>query len=734
MLIPSRRLDGADILVLSPTPTWPLDYGNRKRIFSVCENIKQRGARIHYLHYPSEGEWRHKYPKAAAEIMAKQWSHYYMAPPTRGLHEPSKGDDHTIDEWWDEGIGKQLEWFFSANHFDAVIVNYTWLSKALEFAPSKTLKVLDAIDRFSSRRDLLESHGISREFFHTTQEEEVKGLERADIVWAIKGEEEEFFRALLENKGDKDTRVTTLLHVERQDLDRDKFPYEENGYLTIGMIGARNNINLTNVKNFLHIALPIFEEYMTPVRILFAGTMCMDLEGYHHPFVELLGRVESVEDFYASLDAAIVPMTFSTGLKIKVGEALAFGVPLISHRHAFEGYPSSHRMHELDSIEEIAMEIIKLAYEPLELTWLQKASIESQSKLLKEVDGAIDDLVKGIKDHRDTAIVILPELAYKRASFYHLHLENIIGSLFDKYKIIFYYPHELDKERVAFLEVCNDWASVFAFQTSDILSQIQYGTSLGDVCEIWNVKLLWNYDKHFDVSPHILDKDIVYFDDHSFYFLSDAKPTLLSDITVESLQKSYMDNRRELIWHYFPFSYNTRLLKGDIWKDRTAGHCNAVYILFSGTFSQYRFWRALFEHTLSGKHKMIWVTEFSDSVEAMPDDRIEVINLVEDVTLLRDQARIAFEINLANSHLIASTVWLMHISDRLIIRPRDMGDETGLIDLDTLHERILRVVEDLGYAKGISEFYNGYAFLVEYLDVIMVKYKENKIKKSLGLI
>ena len=51
-------------LVLAPTPTWPLDYGNRKRIFMVCNELKERGYEIHYVHYASEGDWRNNMPIA----------------------------------------------------------------------------------------------------------------------------------------------------------------------------------------------------------------------------------------------------------------------------------------------------------------------------------------------------------------------------------------------------------------------------------------------------------------------------------------------------------------------------------------------------------------------------------------------------------------------------------------------------------------------------------------------
>ena len=110
LMLESLRLDGAEILVVSPTPTWPLDYGNRKRIFSICSTLKERGAIIHFLHYPSEGEWREHYPKHATQVMQRQWDYYYKAAPSRPLHVSAKDDNHEIDEWWDYALEKEIKW------------------------------------------------------------------------------------------------------------------------------------------------------------------------------------------------------------------------------------------------------------------------------------------------------------------------------------------------------------------------------------------------------------------------------------------------------------------------------------------------------------------------------------------------------------------------------------------------------------------------------------------------
>jgi hypothetical protein len=60
--------------------------------------------------------------------------------------------------------------------------------------------------------------------------------------------------------------------------------------------------------------------------------------------------VSSAAEFYSSVDVVLAPITFSTGLKIKVGEALCAGKAVIAHEHAFEGYYPLHAFHALPSI------------------------------------------------------------------------------------------------------------------------------------------------------------------------------------------------------------------------------------------------------------------------------------------------------------------------------------------------------------------------------------------------
>jgi hypothetical protein len=132
---------GLKVLVLSPTPTDPLDCGNRRRIYFVCKRIKQLGGEIYFLHYPTEEQWAVALPLAEQRRMIAEWDGYYVAPVTRRLYTPAREKDHGIDEWWDPGIGDMLTWLFRVQTFDVFIVNYIWLSKAFEYASPSVVKI-----------------------------------------------------------------------------------------------------------------------------------------------------------------------------------------------------------------------------------------------------------------------------------------------------------------------------------------------------------------------------------------------------------------------------------------------------------------------------------------------------------------------------------------------------------------------------------------------------------------
>lgn len=364
-----------DVLVISPAPSLPRNYGNRLRIHRICERLKEDGARVHFLLYPAEADWRHRLPLATMAEMTQGFTSFHIAPPSRGLHEGAMGTHHTADEWWDPALGQYIDWLVRLQRFDAAIVNYTWLSQALLHLPESCLKILDTHDRFSGRKELFLANGLEPEFFYLTEEEEAKALSRADVVWAIKREEADFFRALTAKP------VFTVPHVDPVR----RLPTTRSDFLRVGIIGANNNLNRENFETFLDDAVAHVRQHLTNFELVVAGSVCKTLRPREEKFIRFLGYVDQTEDFYAQVDCVVVPMRFSTGLKIKTAEALSFAKPVIALAHAFEGFHPTHEFHTLDSNARILEAIAALARAPGQLKALEQASLRSAKASEQEI-------------------------------------------------------------------------------------------------------------------------------------------------------------------------------------------------------------------------------------------------------------------------------------------------------------------------------------------------------------
>ncbi|MDW8399608.1 MAG: glycosyltransferase, partial [Acetobacteraceae bacterium] len=368
---------GARVLMLAPTPTWPLDQGNRRRIHALGQAIRREGAEVHFAHYPSEHDWRGRADPRAHREMAAQWDGYFAIPPTRPPHPPpASGPDHLIDEWWDPAIGTFLDWFFARHRTDALVVHYPFLSRALLHAPPGCLRILDMHDRFAGRREVLARAGIAPEFFHTTEEQEAIALARADLVLAIKREEAAAFRRAAR------TPVVVLPHAEPP---REVPPTPGRGVLRFGIIGARNSINRAATGAFLAALHERLRGTLLPCEILLAGSICAEFPPEALPrYVRRLGPVEDVGAFYAEADVVLAPLAVSTGLKIRVGEALAFGRPVLALAHAFEGYPPQHPFHALPDLPALLAAMERVVAEPALLAELADASRRAAAEVAEQ--------------------------------------------------------------------------------------------------------------------------------------------------------------------------------------------------------------------------------------------------------------------------------------------------------------------------------------------------------------
>ena len=82
--------------------------------------------------------------------------------------------------------------------------------------------------------------------------------------------------------------------------------------------------------------------------------------------IRVTGTVEDVRPFYASAAAVVVPLRVGSGTRLKILEAMAAGVPVVSTRLGAEGIDATHDIHLLlvDDRFEMVAAIDQIASSP----------------------------------------------------------------------------------------------------------------------------------------------------------------------------------------------------------------------------------------------------------------------------------------------------------------------------------------------------------------------------------
>jgi len=390
-------------------------------------------------------------------MMREEWDDVHIVAPSVPIHPSPQGVDHSLDEWWDPTLESFLSWYLNARRFDALLVNYLYLSKALTLRPPSCLGILDTHDRFAGRRNMLSSIGIPPEFFHTTEDEERAGIQRADIVVAIKEQEQKYFESLSGNN------VVTVPFAEPTRLLPSLAP-DAAGYLRIGLLGARNNLNFYNMRRFLDLAVNKVRGHMAPIKFVLAGTMCRDFAqlSVDNGIVELMGPVDDIADFYNAVDVVAVPMEVSSGQKIKIGEALAFGVPLISHAHAFEGYVSSHNLQTCRSFEQMVEACVELSFDRDRLRGLASACHRSAVAQITAAERALDVVIGKVEKNYSREVICVDAERVATDSFLSGHLLSLAHLISTFSKVVFLFDGDLGPAHSSFLTESRAFAQCFA--------------------------------------------------------------------------------------------------------------------------------------------------------------------------------------------------------------------------------------------------------------------------------
>lgn len=293
----------------------------------------------------------------------------------RGKLQINKKKVDNVDYLFDDTVLSNCRDIINRVRPDVIIVVYVHFSKILELAPSGVLRVLDTQDSFSN------------EF---TANSERKGLERADLILAIQDKEAALFEALLADMVSPPC-VGVVSHIvgKRRTVNLS----QSDGATFLGSNFEANNKSLAA---FILNVMPIVLGLRPAFKLHVIGDVGTSIPNY--PFVIKHGRVHSVEDAIGVAPILVNYIIEGTGIKVKLLDTMAMGVPCVSTRFGAVGLPAefSDGVVIAEDDMEFASKLIELFDNPNHRaslgtkckTAIERWDIEQKDSLKRHIDAA----------------------------------------------------------------------------------------------------------------------------------------------------------------------------------------------------------------------------------------------------------------------------------------------------------------------------------------------------------
>ena len=300
-----------NILYFAPVQLYPDGHGNIATVRAYIKYLRQSGHRVHYVLFAVKKWYK------AFNLFYQQKFVDTLDVINQTVHGVRTQDgNYVFDSMYQDGLGEKIRELCRVYNIDAVICTYVMQSKLLEYVPDNVLKILDTHDRMSDRAQALQKNHIKDEFFSCTNEDEGRYLSRADIVWARRDEETKFFNDTMGvNKA-----ITVSHFSEPHYLNKNTKQLR-----SVGFLASDNNVNLKCVQEFIDAFVKNKKVMQSGIEVIIGGNIknlleqdTDRMEKIKDTNIKLVGKIPDLVDFYRMVDAVIVPITFGTGINIKM--------------------------------------------------------------------------------------------------------------------------------------------------------------------------------------------------------------------------------------------------------------------------------------------------------------------------------------------------------------------------------------------------------------------------------
>ncbi len=322
--------DGKNILIVFPHNFLPRGNGVNKRYYGLARWLRRNGFTIDLLglrHFDSSWD---RFDRENADGLIRK---LYLYDFRRGLLRQrvsgwfgtltgKRQDMHRLPDYAFPGMSKLFRQILDKNHYDFLVIGYVyWANLIRQEIPAGMVKVLTVEDLISRK---IHEHDPGSRWQEETVREEIDRVGLFDRVVCLSHEELAFFSA---------HATSPVYHYVPVFMDKPAIiPHTKSCDLMF--IGFDNRDNVEGIGWFFREVFPLLPSGTT---LTVVGRVSR-----HVPCLPGVTRLEHVADpgeVYARCRFAINPLQKGTGMKVKLVESLAHGVPVISTTRGLCGLP-----------------------------------------------------------------------------------------------------------------------------------------------------------------------------------------------------------------------------------------------------------------------------------------------------------------------------------------------------------------------------------------------------------
>lgn len=233
-----------------------------------------------------------------------------------GFYRPSIHDHITLF------YQKQFNEILKKGKYDFVYINYVTCSNLIKDNPyvGKAIKIIDTHDFFTSQFQKQRGFNIGKAF-----KEEIERLSLFDDIWTVSVEEHYIFSQFCNRKV---SLVQTMLEKPSLNLMLSATEKEYDiVYVASDIIHNKISANWFFTE--------VYPQLAPDLKIVVIGKITDHIPDFAN--VHKIRFVDDLGSMYAKSRIAICPMLSGTGIKVKVVEALSFGLPIVCSPRGVDG-------------------------------------------------------------------------------------------------------------------------------------------------------------------------------------------------------------------------------------------------------------------------------------------------------------------------------------------------------------------------------------------------------------